>query len=497
MAYEELFPTKGPAPAEAKIVVAPADIDISPQISISAPKTPFPAYYALLRAGQTLSDVLKIVFQENLIIKLKNQLPGIVNTPQALCTKAKTLSPEALRSTVLAEIGTQYKFLMDAWKAGIGAGMGASYASEIEQFTNTGQLLYAYSALQYQYGLIPRMQRAWMKEYTPTIPNTSMAFNLLKRGKINDAKFAEYASYDGWDAQGIEFLKEIWKSVPNTYTAFQLHVRGHLTDKEYKDYLKANGWPDGWDYKIYHLYEALPSIREAYHLWTKKLINTAERDALYHANGLDGRYNELMTANFRTLPTAHEGFYLWRKGLLDKTQRDGLYSWHGYDPAWHEIITENWMYTPTIYDLTRLADYVELDPVWAMDVMKRRGVREADIAKIWEMIQLRPLRDEIRDVTDTWIFRAKYGRATIETLDAEFTSLGIRTKEKGLLLEKAQMDYEDELITEWVEVLIWRFRTALITEEEFLKSLIETGIREEKANIMVELEKAKGYYGYY
>ncbi|GAI74269.1 unnamed protein product, partial [marine sediment metagenome] len=57
-------------------------------------------------------------------------------------------------------------------------------------------------------------------------------------------------------------------------------------------------------------------------------------------------------------------------------------------------------------------------------------------------------------------------------------------KERELLLKKAQMDYEDELITEYVEILQWKFRTAIISAETFLACLISTGIREEKANLI-------------
>ncbi|MBA7646865.1 hypothetical protein ES703_54631 [subsurface metagenome] len=129
--------------------------------------------------------------------------------------------------------------------------------------------------------------------------------------------------------------------------------------------------------------------------------------------------------------------------------------------------------------------------------MKRRGVSDKDKAKIWEMLQIRPLREEVRELTRAWTVRMQFGRTTLETLEQEFIALGVKTKERELLLKKAQMDYEDELITEYVEVLQWKFRTAIISAETFLAALISTGIREEKANLIVEVEQAKGYYGYY
>ena len=113
------------------------------------------------------------------------------------------------------------------------------------------------------------------------------------------------------------------------------------------------------------------------------------------------------------------------------------------------------------------------------------------------MLELRPLRDEMRGITTKWLWRYRFGRATLNELDAAFADLNIREKEAELLKEKAALDYEDELIDEQVEICRWNFRTARISADDFLNCLLDLGIRREKANLMVELEQAKGYYGYY
>jgi len=204
-----------------------------------------------------------------------------------------------------------------------------------------------------------------------------------------------------------------------------------------------------------------------------------------------------LARSMNILPTPREAFFLWVKGQITQAQRDQLYFAGGYDSEWWTQQTENWYYTLTLYDLTRLADYVELDQIWTLDQLKRRGLKDYDRAKVWEMLRIRPLRDEMRAITGKWLWRYKYGRATEAELTAAFLKLELRPKERELLLVKAKMDYEDELIDEWVEILRWRFRTAVISDEEFLDGLIDLGICEEKANLIVEGEKAKGYYGYY
>lgn len=484
-----------------KIVVAPPDISISPQVSVHMPRSPYFTYFAIYRAGMAVQDFIKVYAQSTLIDKLKAQLPGIANWPMALCDRAKDLSPDALSREVLKSIGDQYKFLMDAWKAGIGAGMGASYASEIEQFMNPGQLLYPYSTLQYQVSITPRMRRYWMSQYTPTVPNTQMAYNLFLRGKITESTFKTYASYDGWNAEGIDFLKETWKSIPNPRAAFAMLMRGAISDSDYTKYVGMDAWPEGWDKTLYTLFERLPTPRDAFNLYARGVVTPAERNKLYQAGGFDERWHNPLNFLFEKLPTPHEAFYMWAKGQISTSLRDMLYQAGGYDARWNSDVTENWYYVPSIYDLTRIADSVELDQIWALDQMKKRGVRDKDRAKIWEMLEIRPLREEIRALTGKWTWRMRYGYTTTDEMNDELVDLKIKPKERELLLEKAALDYEDELRIEWIEIYRWQFIRATITEAQFLEYLTDPQgncrVQLEKANAIVELEKAKGYMGYY
>jgi len=241
----------------------------------------------------------------------------------------------------------------------------------------------------------------------------------------------------------------------------------------------------------------VPNASMAYVLYKRGIFTLEQFNTHAAMDGWDENGAAQLLEAMTLLPSPREAFYLWTKGLITQAQRDALYTAGGYAPEWHMALNENWMYTPSIYDMVRMADFLELDQIWVMDILKRRGVRDKDRAKIWEMLQKRPLREEIRDLTTKWTWRMQYGRATQDEMDTALIELGIRAKERELLLEKAAMDYEDELITEWVEILTWRFRTAVITEEAFLEGLITLGIRQEKANLIVEVEKAKGYYGYY
>jgi len=595
-----------------------------------------PSYftYAIMSAAaQGVEDFLKAIIQGSLVDKLNAELPGIANTPMSLSFEAKELSLEKLSGRVLEVQGAQSKFLLDAWKAGIGAGMGSSFAAAIEQYYQTGMLTYAYSALQYQTSVIPRMRRYWMSKYTPAEPDTSMAYRLFLRKHISEARFREYAGFDGWDTEGTNFLMELWKQVPNERASFRMLMRGAITYKEYQDHVRINNWAEGWDTKLYQIFEWLPNARQAYTLYRRGKIDVALEHALMKAQGFDGKWHdslerlyeriplprdafnmymrgaiteakfdkyieaneweegsaERLWAIYQNLPSSREAFtlfkrgkinatvlkalyqadgymptyqniisgmferiphprdafnafmrgvitrdqfngwveanewqegmsdflydiytripsyreafYMWAKGLITVAKRDQLYSANGFDKEYHQLLTENNYYVPTVYDLTRIADYVEIDRIWVIKILKERGLRDNDISKIVAMLKIRPLRDEIRRQITLWVKRYRLGWATPTELEEalqEYLEGGyIQETERTLITEEAELNYEDELMEEKIDIYSWYFKTAEITEEELLEDFLDLGIRLEKANLMVELLKAQGYYGYY
>jgi hypothetical protein len=590
-------------------------------------------YSIMHAAAQGVEDFIKAVIQGSLVDKLKAELPGISNTPMSLAYESKELSLDKLPSRVLAVAGGQSQFLLDAWKAGIGAGMGSSFAAAIEQYYQTGMLTYAYSALQYQTSVIPRMRRYWMSEYTPAVPDASMAWILRRRGKITDAQFETYASYDGWDKTSADLLRSVWKNIPNENAAFRMFARGKMTwqelekiyyanswekedfdkltglyewlpnayegfrlfkravitedkmhgffssqgymkdswaylpkmwerlpmprdafnmyvrgaigFKDFQRYVEANEWEEGSAERLRTIFQDLPEARQAFTLFKRKAISEKDMTYLFQADGYTATYQKVLPSLFERiphpkdafnafmrgkidrksfdkwvesnewqtgmsdflydiytrLPSIREAFYMWAKGIIDTTQRDQLYLAAGYDKEWHSKLTENEYYIPTVYDLTRIADFVEIDSIWATKILKERGVRDRDITKILAMLKVRPLRDEIRRQIAIWVYRYRYGWCTATELDAALQSYlddgFIQATEKDFTIQEAELNYENELMLEKIDIYKWYFRTAVISEEDLLQDLLDLGIREEKANLMVEDLKAQGYYGYY
>ena len=243
----------------------------------------------------------------------------------------------------------------------------------------------------------------------------------------------------------------------------------------------------------------------AWVLYRRKEVTSSQFETHASWDGWSKENADLLRKGMLNLPSPREAFYLWVKGLITETKRNDLYFAGGFNEEWHPAMTDNYFYTPTIYDLTRIADYVELDQIWASAQMRRRGVKDADIARIWQMLKIRPLRDEVRSITAKSVYAREHGYWSHDYLDTELGDLEadgyIRSTEKELLGDLGDLLYEIELKEEWIDILRWRFRTAVISEADFLEGLIDpdgpVAMLEEKANLIVEAEKARGYYGYY
>jgi len=377
------------------------------------------------------------------------------------------------------------------------------------------------------------------------LPNARDAFTLHRRGHIDQNNMYKLFRAQGFRPAYDEVLPKLWERIPLPSDAFKMFMRGAITEADFDHYIEANEWEDGSAVRLWAIYQNLPSSREAFTLFKRGKIDATVLKALYQADGYMPTYQNIISGMFERIPhprdafnafmrgvidrkkfdywveanewqsgmsdflydiytripSYREAFYMWAKGLITVTKRDQLYSANGFDKEWHQLLTDNNYYVPTVYDLTRIADYVEIDRIWAIKILKERGLRDNDITKIVAMLKIRPLRDEIRRQITLWVKRYRLGWATPTQLEEalqEYLEGGyIQDTEKTLITEEAELNYEDELMEEKIDIYSWYFKTRVISEEDLLEDFLDLGIREEKANLMVELLKAQGYYGYY
>jgi hypothetical protein len=407
----------------------------------------------MFQGVQTIQDLFRMDAQARNIDTLKAELDLSIGLGMGTAGVQADAGPEGDADHLRSQIVAFYEQAYDFWKAGIYQGVGATWADAVDRLVQSANWIFAYKTLQFEVAINQRMRRHWNKVYHPMVPDASTAIHLYIKGKMKLDEFKTYASYDGWDEKNAGYLQDHWTHGPDVTQAMKMYFHKQIDFDQVKAIMKANYWEAGWEDKLFDVYTQVPQVWDA--------------------------------------------FNMWAKGLITEDQRNEVYLKAGFTDEWWDKLTQNFMYVPGPYELMRMADFVEMDQIWTLDVLKKRGISEKDRAMFWEAIQVRPLREEVRALTTEWIWRRRYGRCTEDDLKNALTELPIRTKEKELDIQKAELQYQDELVDEWIAILQWKFRTAKITEDEFMQGLLDLKIVEEKANLIVELEKAKGYYGYY
>lgn len=329
------------------------------------------------------------------------------------------------------------------------------------------------------------------------LPTPHEAFYLYRKDLINLANRNKLYKAGGFDSRWWNIIDANWRKLPTLAQAFDMRSRGLIGPNLWDHYLKSTGWAGWASAKLFDALQKLPTAKEAFWLHKKGLITLPVRDKLYTAAGYDKAWHSMITTNWENLPSAKEAFYLHRKNLIKLADRNKLYAADGYAPEWWPIITGNWEYVPTLYDLTRIADYIEVDVIWATKILKKRGLTDEDIAKIMEYLKLRPLREELRSITTELLYQRRMGYITPTLFSTEIEELGLRSTERGLLEDLGTLYYERELLEERIDVLKEYYKSGAITEDQLLQSFLDLGIMAEKANLMVEELKAMGYPGYY
>ncbi len=216
-----------------------------------------------------------------------------------------------------------------------------------------------------------------------------------------------------------------------------------------------------WNMMYYPNY---PDMELGFRLWRWKVWN---REDVVLAGQYDGWSKDMsskLVGMMSTVPTDREAFYLYVKKQITKDQLDAIWNVHGWDPPWYPLLLQNQYQKPSYYDLCRTADVTGLPQTWTLKMLTEDGYNDEDKARLWASLKKRHIRDEERAITAKWLWRYKYGRATDLQFEAALNALELPSEEIELLTEKAELDYEDELIDEKIDILMWRFRNGVITD---------------------------------
>lgn len=222
-----------------------------------------PSLYSIVSAqAGGVSDAILRVIAASKLDDFKGSIKAYLAWFDDLALKSKTLPLQNISDAVYSYIVVDTQRLLDAWKAGLGLQMGTAYMGLEESFIGTPQLLTMYRRGQLENSLEPRMDRYWRAKYTPTVPNSKLAFQMCMEGQITRAEFGAFCLLEGWPASFHDKLYEVYNKDPDIYTAFSMYKRGLINLDKMKSLFRIQGFDSSYDALLYEVLHRVPTLRE-------------------------------------------------------------------------------------------------------------------------------------------------------------------------------------------------------------------------------------------
>jgi len=240
-------------------------------------------------------------------------------------TKEGTITQ--VKTSVWNAIVNQTKDLIDAWKAGLGLQMGTAFMGLKETYTGLPRLLSGYKQHQLEASIFPMLDRYFRSTYTPMVPSSKLAFQMLMEGQISRKEFNQFSLEEGWATKWHDKLYEVYNRDPNIFLAFTMFKRGLITEAKMQQLFRISGYDASYDSVLYNALHRRPTFRELTVLAEYTPLSDLWVSEVMRAQGyLDTDINYILPA-IRMRPLREEvrsvvGRYLWEYQIGRITRTD-------------------------------------------------------------------------------------------------------------------------------------------------------------------------------
>jgi hypothetical protein len=179
-------------------------------------------------------------------------------------------------------------------------------------------------------------------------------------------------------------------------------------------------------------------------------------------------------------------FGLYTRGYITRdVLKSELVYVTGYPDNYINGLIDIFEYNPSLFDLLRMADYVELSDEFIRKSLSILGIKEPYFSVLVSLIKKRPLREEIRYNVTQLIAAYSKGFISRDFLSLAFGKLGLQPKEKELMLMYADNKLAYEILDDRIYVLRTSFQKGLIDESTLDRELTKLGISREWINLII------------
>jgi hypothetical protein len=258
----------------------------------------------LLTTGATL-DSLKP--------QLKSYMGQKLGVAHALSVGAINDVPD----TIEDDLEVDYKFMIDALKAGLGQGVGGLHSSLYGLLAGTDALLGGYEGIIQQVGINPFISRWVNQTVKPNIPDAETAWLMWRLGNITEGDYKTYAAQNGWSNDWLSQMNYVWLTPPPIGVLLDLYRRGLITVDDFNWRMRLARFDEKTINTTLALSVQYPEPYRLAEMRSKGLINDDDYLATTRIFGLQDVWAENWAEDQVKYPDFNTALALLRREVID------------------------------------------------------------------------------------------------------------------------------------------------------------------------------------
>lgn len=438
-------------------------------------------------------------------------------------------SPEALvlqaQNVVIRVIGASA-----AAEAGAAAGDAAhptkqlqikSVVKDLLEWLGVGAVASTPMMIMMETGLFRPLRYMYNKKFQPYVPREEDLAEMFVKGIIGYDEYIEAMAKQGYRYTWAQRMAEAEYRIPSFSELREMVWRAGMSVNTLRAHLRLQGVPPWLLDKYEKLIPQLPGISDLITFVVREVIPpklfyvlaakmglvqdistiVPKAEAMFKEAGLPYLKNaaEWYWAAHWVLPSFENVREAFWRGIITEDEFKKYIVWHDYIPmprpgihiSDQELMASLSYKLPGRIDARWMLRWRVIDTQEHMQLLRMDGLHPDWQQKVAEAEWRNLLVDERTALRNVYIRKYRLGLITEDELRARLEALYYTPREVAWIVQRAKEEYEMDLLEDKVDAAKQAYRKDLLTDEEFLNMLLEWGIREERARLIVAEESFK------
>ena len=288
-------------------------------------------------------------------------------------------------------------------------------------------------------------------------------------------------------------------AIPGVSDVRTYYLRGLISEDEARAVLARHGLADNWIKAEMESWNVIPGVSDLVRFVVREVITPEDFYKWSAKQGLSEYWAKSYWEAHWVLPSFESLREAFWRGLISEDEYRRYIVWHDYKPeprpgiskSDQDIMAELSYKLPGRIDVRWMMRWGLISLDEAVKLTKAEGMHPEWIQKVTEAEWLNMLVDERNALRSIYIRQYRLGLIGEDELRARLKACYFSDREVEWIIARARAEYAIDLLEDQVKAALEAYRRDLLTDEELLNLLVEWGVREERARLIVARESFK------